>query len=88
MGHFLGHTVTMHLFTQILIQNFVSPLVIFCCLADIRKSIASKKKNVHQFTAGALKTTDRKVGEMWKKQKKDRLVSFRVIFERNGRLID
>lgn len=40
--------------------------------ADIRKTIATKKKNVHQFTAGALKTTDKKVGEIWKKQKSDR----------------
>ena len=41
-------------------------------VADIRKNIATKKKNVHQFTAGALKTTDKKVGEIWKKQKVDR----------------
>ncbi len=52
-------------------------------LADIRKSIASKKKNVHHFTVGALKTTDKKVGEVWKRQKMDRFV-FRAIYARDG----
>lgn len=48
--------------------------VLIDCLADIRKNIANKKKNVHLFTAGALKTTDKKVGEVWKKQKTDRFL--------------
>ncbi|XP_028417125.1 synaptonemal complex protein 3-like [Dendronephthya gigantea] len=34
--------------------------------------MANKEKNVHKFTTGALKTTDKKVGEIWKKQRLDR----------------
>ena len=47
-----------------------------CFGADITKTLIAKRKRLEQYTQSSLKTTNRKVEEIWKTQQGERFANF------------